>query len=227
MRRTFPVLLAAVLSAALQAETLTGVVYFKEFGNGRNPSGTIELAVGGEVQTFLYSPLLETDFPQKDCHDVGAVLKVNADGPNGRRDAVSTVTCMGLDENAHRPWLLVRDYLDGLPTAVASSEAILPAYRTSKGFQDFAASIQNRDLMLYYARADLGSCVRIATVKAPGHAYLAADCRIELHGEPTTLYFDVVRDVATKKWKIAAIEMRPIKDDFDNRKNREYPWTVK
>ena len=181
----------AVVGTALHAETFTCVVYFKEFGNGRNPTGTLELAVQGEVLTFEYSPDLEQTFPNGECSDPGVVLKVTAQRVDGSWD-VSTATCIGLDENAHGPWLLVRDYLDGLPTAVASSEAILPSYRMSKRFQDFAASVKNHDLMLYYAQADARSCVRVATVKAPGHAYLAAHGRIELHGEPTTLYFDVV-----------------------------------
>jgi hypothetical protein len=50
---------------------------------------------------------------------------------------------------------------------------------------------------------------------------------MELRGEKAMLYFDVVRDVANKKWKIAAIEMRSQKDSWDKRENRNYPWTEK
>jgi hypothetical protein len=172
--RAISMLALAVVATPLHAETFTGVVYFKEFGNGRNATGTVELAVHGKVLTLAYSPVLEETFPKRECSDPGAVLRVIAPRVHGS-SVVSMASCMGLDENAHGPWLLVRDYLDGLPAAVASSEAILPSYRTSKGFQKFAEAVQNRDLMPYYARADLGSCVRIATVKAPGHAYLVAD----------------------------------------------------
>src|SRR5690349_2290974 len=77
MSRRLPVLAwTAMAAVTCYGETLTGVVYSNEIGNGSHPAGRFELAVGKKIQTVDYGEQLETHFQSGTCNDIGAEWSV-------------------------------------------------------------------------------------------------------------------------------------------------------
>jgi hypothetical protein len=119
--------LALLISAALShAETVTGVVYAKEAGNGAHPSGSINLAVGRTIRPMIWTPFLE-DRRSPGCEDIGAIWTVETDGDPSLPD-IEQVTCKGVDKDAHDAWLLVSGRSSEFPCYIANSLGSLPLF---------------------------------------------------------------------------------------------------
>ncbi len=197
-------LLAVLICVALsQAETMTGVVYSKEAGNGAQPSGSIDLAVGGTIHPMVWSPQLKgRRGPGRE--DIGAIWTVETHGPPSLPD-VTRVTCKGVDKDAHDAWLLVRAFLEGLPNSVATSPALSSRYRSSLEFQRFAE--QSKD----FEQSILGSLIQIVSLDRSGRARLYSPRGTDISGRPRKsvfFTFELIRNTRTVKWEIDAIEVR-------------------
>jgi len=199
-RASVAVLICAALS---HAETMTGVVYSKEAGNGAQPSGSIDLAVGRTIHPMIWTPDLE-DRRMPGCEDIGAIWTVETDGSPSLPD-VTRVTCKGVDRDAHDAWLLVRAFLEGLPNSVATSPTLSSRYRSSPEFQRFAE--QSKD----FEQSILRNLIQIVSLDRSGRARLDSFRGIDIRGSPRKspfVTFELVRNKCTAKWEIDGIEVK-------------------
>lgn len=193
--------LAVLICAALShAETMTGVVYSKEAGNGAHPSGSIALAIGGSIHEMIWAPDLE-DPRMPGCEDIGAIWTVETSGSPSFPD-VTRVTCKGVDKDAHDAWLLVRAFLESLPNSVAIP-VLSFRYRTAPDFQRFVE--QSKD----FERSVLRSLIQIVSLDHSGRARLESFRGIDIRGNPRKsvfFTFELVRNQRTTKWEIDGIK---------------------
>jgi hypothetical protein len=197
-------LLSVLISATLShSETMTGVVYSKEAGEGAHPSGSIDLAVGSTIHPMIWAPDLEDRRMPPGCEDIGAIWTVETDGSPSLPD-VTRVTCKGVDKDAHDAWLLVRTFLEGLPNSGATSPTLSARYRSSPDYQRFAE--QSKD----FERSILGILIQIVSLDRAGRARLQSRVGIDIRGSPhksVFFTFELVRNKRTAKWEIDGIEV--------------------
>lgn len=188
------------------AETLTGFVYSNELGNGVHPAGRFDLAVGNKIYTVDYGEPLNRHFQSDVCNDIGAEWSVVAvDIDNGRY--AKQVTCSGrTNEDIHKPWLLVRGYMEALPGSLAGN-ALSDRYRNSPEFRSFAQQISSHDLSFYYGQGEAGKCLKVVSVDPGRQTHLSAHCAIELRDRPVVLFFDVVKNHDNGAWQIDEIRV--------------------
>jgi hypothetical protein len=197
----------AISAAVSYGESITGVVYSNEIGNGIHPAGRIELAVGSKVYSLEYGEPIEKRFSRKSCYDIGAVWSAMVERSDDSLHA-NRLSCTGrVDEGAHGPWLLVRDYLEGLPNSVSPSAVFSARYRSSPEFQRFVALIRDVDLNFYYDQSDTAKCLKIVSVAPRTQTRVEANCAVELQGKTVALLFDVVRNKGTGRWEIDGIKV--------------------
>jgi hypothetical protein len=196
--------IGAVLSCG---ESITGVVYSNKIGNGIHPAGKVELAAGKRVSILEYGEPLETHFSSESCNDLGALWTVTVQHIDNNL-FISSVTCTGgLDQAVHTPWLLVRDYLNSLPSSVSRADSLSSRYRSSPEFRRFVEQVNSLDLNFYFGRDELSRCLKIVSVESSNRTSVAADCAVELRRKLVGLRFDVVRDKANGKWEIDGIKI--------------------
>ena len=132
------ILASAAMGTTLAcAESLRGFVYSNEIGNGAHPVGKIELAVGKKIYTVEYGEPVEKHFLGEACNDIGAEWSVTVQRLGGSLYA-TYLTCTGrVDEGSHKPWLLVWDYLEGLPSSVSRSDVLSSRHLASPEFRRF------------------------------------------------------------------------------------------
>jgi hypothetical protein len=193
---------AAIYPAPFNAETLTGVLYFKEIGNGTHPAGTIQLAVGNNVRSLSIAPPAKRDYKEKTCDDLGARWTVVIlDVPY-----ISRIICSGVDERVHNSWLAVRNYLEGLPSAVANPDLLSVRYRSSEEFRHFLEQVNRQEFIFYSGPGEAGDCLKVIPVPRSTRSRLLTHCAIELQGKRVGLYFDLIRNRTTGKWMIDGIK---------------------
>ena len=197
----------ALYTRPANTETLTGVVYFKELGNGAHPVGTFEIAAGKSVRTIEFAEDLENRFSDETCHDIGAVWSVEisylADSPYAKR-----VICTGrVDDDVHAPYLLVRDYLERLASTGVLTSGLSSRYRSSKEFQSFARLLNPPDLKFLFGWNHIDMCVKAVSTENSTRTRLATHCGIQLRDGLLVLVFDVVRSEASGEWEIDRIDI--------------------
>lgn len=194
--------LALLISAALShAETVTGVVYAKEAGNGAHPSGSINLAVGRTIRPMIWTPFLE-DRRSPGCEDIGAIWTVETDGDPSLPD-IEQVTCKGVDKDAHDAWLLVSAFVEGLPNSLATSPTLSARYRSSPEFQKHRA--QSFDWSM------IARSIHIVSLDHSGRARVDSYGSFDVRGspsKPTLFSFELVRNKRTAQWEIDGISAR-------------------
>jgi hypothetical protein len=192
----------AVLS---QAKTLTGVVYSNELGNGIHRAGRFELAVGKRIHTVEYGEPLERHFQGPACNDIGAEWSVVVARVDNSVYADS-VTCTGRTEHdIHKPWLLVRSYLEGLSSSGTHTSGLSHRYQSSREFRRFAQQLSSRDLKFHFGLGRTDLCLKIVKVGPAARVRLATHCAITLQGQNVVLLFDVERSNDNGKWEIDGI----------------------
>lgn len=190
------------------AETLSGVVYSNEIGNGIHPAGRFELAVGGEIHTVEYGEPLERHFQGEACNDIGAEWSVVVEHIDNSVYA-SRVTCTGhTHDDVHKPWLLVRNYMEGLPNSVSAVKGLSHRYRSSREFRSFRQEVNSHELSFYYGPGDPAKCLKVISVEPATRADFVANCALELRGNAVALHFDVVRSKDSGDWEIDGIKIR-------------------
>ena len=189
------------------AETLTGVVYSKELGNGIHPAGRFELMVRKRIHTVEYGEPLGREFPIPACNDIGAEWSVVVTRDNNFVYA-DGVTCTGrTDPDIHKPWLLVRSYLKGLVSSVTDTSALSHRYRSSPEFRSLARQLRPPDLKFYFSFRRMDLCLKIVSVEPATRVRLATHCTMTLQGKFVVLLFDVVRSKENGKWEIDGIKV--------------------
>jgi hypothetical protein len=187
-------------AALSRAETITGVVYSKEAGNGAHPSGSIELAVNEAIRPMIW-PVLE-DRSKPGCADVGAIWTVKTTGSPSLPEIIR-VTCRGVDKEARDAWLLVHTFMEGIPGSVNRSPSLSPRYRASSEFYLFTQ--QSQDFLF----STSANPVRIISLRS-SRARLEA-LGTDLYGTAgrlISLTFELVRDKRTADWQIDRIDVR-------------------
>lgn len=192
------------------AEVLTGVLYSIRHGQGRNPAGQVELAVGKRIHYLEYAPL-GLRFKNKVCYEIGVIWTATVRMSEANSRYIHSVTCTGrVDENTHAPWLVVRDYLEGLAgrRSASPSDAFSSRWRSSKESQQYEAQSKNFDLHSYLMFGDYGRCLEIISIEPSSAARIAAAyCAINVDPRGH-LVFDVIRNAQTKKWEIDRIKIQ-------------------
>ena len=189
-------------------ETLTGVVYSNEIGNGSHPAGRFELAVGKKIQTVDYGEQLETHFQSGTCNDIGAEWSVEVTRLDNSLSAGS-VACAGrADEDVHEPWLLLKNYLEGMPELVSQTSRLSPRYRSSPDFRHFVQDVSSHDLNFNFGPGDHGKCLKAVSVEPAVRTRMATRCAVQFQGKSVVLLFDVARSKSTGKWEIDRIKMQ-------------------
>jgi hypothetical protein len=200
--------LGAFWNALSYAETLTGVLYSNELGNGAHPVGTIELAVGKTIHTVEYGEPLQREFKSQTCNDIGAVWSVDV-VPIDDSSYAKGVTCIGrVDENVHQPYLLVRHYLEALARPGMYTNGLSQRLQFSSEFKRFVDEVGTYNLRFYFSLAHVDQCLKMTTVASSVRAQFVTHCGIELNGNYLVLCFDVVRSKPTGKWEIDGIDMK-------------------
>jgi hypothetical protein len=207
-RRAVAVVSCGALCAVLAyAETLAGVVYFNELGNGTRPVGNFELSVGKTIYSVEYGPGLERHFEDEICNDIGAVWSVEVRYFDGSPYARS-VTCAGRTaDDIHAPYILVRRYLEGLASAGVPTAGLSSRYRSSPEFKSFARRLASPNLAFSPGWERPATCLRVVSVGALTPTRLATHCGIRLQGRFVELRFDVARNKASTEWEIDGIEI--------------------
>jgi len=185
-----------------QAESLRGVVYFNEIGNGANPGGTVKLLVGGKLQTLSYGGPLERNFRSKSCDDIGAIWSVEV-----YNRYIGRATCDGqVDRSVHDSWLVVVKYLEALPLAVSNADLLSNRYRSSLDFRGFLQEVDKEELQFFYGLSEANHCVSAVHATTSNRVHLIARCPVELRGKSIHLLFDVIRESDAEKWMIDGIQ---------------------
>jgi len=202
-------LCAASVVIARGTQRLEGVVLSNHGGADAHRVGEIRLAVAGKVYELTYGEPVPKHFESRVCWDIGAIWAVTVRALDSSLD-IESERCRGVDENAHGPWVAVRDYLERSVTRSASTSTLLSSrWRSSPDFQKYRDREKELDFGTYRFHGRRGGCVDIVTVEPPDRAELRAggDCFIDLSGRPAYLVFHVVRDRHSGRWQIDEIEI--------------------
>jgi len=208
LKRSLKILaLASFGGVLLSAETLTGVLYFNELGNGIHPAGNFSLAVGKTIRTVQYGEPLERHFKREICNDIGAIWSVDITR-DGSDDWADRVRCDGqTDNDVHTPYLLVWRYLEGLAKTGIHSIGLSERYRSSPQFLSFARDMGSDHLTFPFGTRHMDQCLGVESVSPQTRTRFATHCTIELKERFVTLLFDVVRNKKNGNWEIDGIEM--------------------
>ena len=192
------------------AESLKGVVFSDHSGEGPHRVGTVQLAVGNKVHDLDYGEPLSRHFESEVCWDIGATWSVVVRVlPDLSRD-ISSVSCTGeVDENAHGPWLRVRDYLRLVGGPSVSTVLLSSRWRSSPEFRKYEASVKDLDLSDNRLHGTSGRCIDIVKVEPARRTQLRAggDCFLKVSGKPVDLFFGVLRNSDTGQWEIDEIKI--------------------
>jgi hypothetical protein len=193
-----------------RGEALKGVVFSDHSGEGPHRVGTIQLAVGNTVHELTYAEPLPRRFGSEACWDIGALWSVVYQVlPGGSRD-ISRVSCTGqVDENAHGPWLVARDYLQLAGSHSTSSSSMASSrWRSSPEFQKYEEKITALDISAYLLHGRPGRCIEVVNVgRDRAQLRAGSDCYLSLAKEPIYLYFSVLRNTKNGRWEIDEIKV--------------------
>jgi hypothetical protein len=190
------------------AETLTGVLYFNDLGNGRYAAGTIELMVAEKLYTIGYGGAITEHFRDDTCHDIGAIWSVSVAHVDHSLEA-KRFACNGrFDEDLHQPYLLTVRFLDALGNAKLQTGALSSRYQQTEEYRDFSRLVNSHYLMLPTWLAPASRCIKAVHVEPEVRTQLATFCEVDLGNRPTVLLFDVRKDKNTSRWEIDGIEMQ-------------------
>jgi len=188
-------------------EQLKGVLYFDELGNGRYPSGTTKLAVGTTIYALEYGDPRQRHFQTEACYHLGAVWSVTVDTVDGS-PYIRRASCSGeVDDDVHGPWLLVRNYLAGLPRSVSAGRFVSDRWRSSSEYRQFSDQLGSGELRIRFRPAAGTRCIDILSVERVKRTTLTATCSVELAGKEAYLVFDVVRSSRRRNWEIDEIKI--------------------
>ena len=192
------------------AGSLRGTVFSDHSGQGPHRVGTLWLAVGSKVHELDYGEPVPRHFTSQLCWDIGAIWSVVYQVlPDSSRD-ISSVDCTGqVDENAHGPWLLVRDYLQLAGDRSTSSRGMLSSrWRASPEFQEYEAKVRDLDLSWSRLHGRPGRCIDVVKVERERTELRAGgDCGLSLSEKPVDLFFSVLRNNRTDRWEIDEIKV--------------------
>ena len=109
-----------------KGESLRGVVYADSSGASGRGSGVVSLAIDGLVTNFFYTKPLPK-FGKATCLEIGAIWHVETRG-----NELVTVKCDGqVEEFAHAPWLIVKEYLARLQKKSPTLDLSSARWKTS------------------------------------------------------------------------------------------------
>jgi hypothetical protein len=194
------------------AETLKGVVFSDDSGPSADATGMVQLAVGKTVYDLYYGEPLKREFRSKTCWDIGAIWSVVVrmlPELDSTRE-IDSVSCTGqVDDNAHGPWLVVRDYLQVAQDPSRSPYGLLSArWRASPEFRQYEAKVKGLDLSGYGFFGVGGRCIEVVKVERAGRTRLrAGECALYLSGKLVDLVFTVVRNARSHQWEIDEIKV--------------------
>ena len=191
-----------------QAETLKGVVYANSSGASARGSGVIRFAVGdNRIDDLYYFKPLPKKFRSPECSDIGAIWSIEV------KDAETLLSaeCDGkVDEWAHGPWLLIKEFLDRLrQSSPASFDLFSSRWRVSTDSQQYREQLKDLDLSSYLTLGTGAQCLEVVKVDRTEGTQIqtGADCHLRLKGKLVDLSFDVVRNKATSRFEIDSIRM--------------------
>ena len=202
--------LAGLVAHPGLAGDITGVLLSDHSGPSGRASGTVELAVGGSVQTLYYGEPLPRNFRSVVCRDIGAVWTVSVQAMQDSTLNIERATCDGrVDEDIHSSWLLVRDYLDlTMKSAPGALDLVSAHWRSSPEYRRYAAETKNLDLSGYASFGKGGRCVDVGE-HGKDRVELTAgpDCSIVLSGKTVSLVFTIIR-FDNRRWEIGRIRLQ-------------------
>jgi hypothetical protein len=183
----------------------------RERRQGVNPIRGIELAVGTNIYRLEYAPrFFKPHFRNQACWDVGAVWRVKVNRLADLGELINA-TCTGkMDEWAHEPVLLAKNYLNVLAKnpAASSLSAFSLRWKNSPEFEKYQATARSLDLSDYPTHGGRAGCLEVVKIERPSRTEVrSSDCAIKLRGIFVILQFSVVQDVGTKRWEIDEIKI--------------------
>jgi hypothetical protein len=209
MKHMLLLVVFAALAWPCQAESFKGTVYANSSGASARGSGMIRLAVGSNrIDELYYSKPLPKKFSSPKCSDIGAIWSVEV------KDATDVVSaqCDGkLDEEAHGPWLLIKEFLDRLrQSSPASFDLFTSRWRNSADSQGYREKLKALDLSSYLTLGTGALCLEVVSVSRGEGTEMqtGADCHLRLQGKLVELSFNVVRNKSANRWEIDSINIR-------------------
>ena len=182
-----------------RAATWTGVVYSIETGNGANPSGSIDLAVGQTIHPMIWPPQI-IDRRMPGCTEIGAIWTVETDG-GPALPMISRVTCRGVNKPIRGAWMLVRAFAEGYP-AISALSTLSSRYRSSLDFQRFSEHSFDWSMISHF--------IRMVRLDPSGRARLDLYGSLDVEGrpgKPAVFSFELVRNKRTARWEIDGISV--------------------
>ncbi len=193
-------LVAFVCFAAWQeapGATLKGVLYGDQGGVSGTASGTIRLAVNGQVYHLAYQKPYPAIFSTENCRLSGSRWTIEAKVDDLGKGVVLSAQCRGGSDSLGLPAVqLVSQYLDFIRNQnyLPAYDLFASTYKSEHPFSEMAAQAAVLDFRMYLSA---GQCLEIVRKISASEILVRAgsECFIGRVGEPAPLsfVFDVVR----------------------------------
>ena len=195
-------------------ESLTGVRMSDHSGFDKTATGDIRLLVDNKVHRLGYGEPVPRRFKSQICNDLGVSWSVLFRRlKNGSTDIIS-VTCLGeVDEGAHAPWLVVRDFLNrvGVDRSTLSSSLFSQRWRSSPETVRVRSKLASIDAAHFRQLGRSGTCLDIVRKESVNRTEVeaGADCYLRIENSPVDVIFTVTRNPTSQSWEIDELRIEP------------------
>lgn len=190
-----------------RAETLKGAVYANSSGASARGSGMITFAVTEDaIHELYYGKPLRQKFSDQNCWDIGVIWTIQVRNATD----IDSAECDGeVDNWAHGPWLLVREFLDRLhQNSPSAFELFSPQWRNSSDYEQYRDRLKSLNLTDYAYVGTPGGCLEVVrTDHMKMTTVQTGGCPITLEDKFVNLSFDVVRNRAANGFEIDSVRI--------------------